>query len=342
MTPETSSNDTGRLDTWDPDKQLRSVSALEARFSRGFLQSLPAKWFPGLPSHWLPLFHSLGLEFKVVEVKPTIDLPKDLSFGFSGKLDGDFFGVAVDEIARQATVDCVVPNAVQPYSNLVLEYLGRRLLGSLVASWSGPETSIFHFEKKLRGGASWGTGAVKLGLQIKGSRLDIWILLGQSVIEKLDTLWRRQIHSVVKPATDGREVRLEIARVAVSPANLSDYTTPGTVVDLEIPLSDMCNLTSAGRVLQSAKMCIVEGHLGIEIVPGPVRARTLPEGKHLVSVELGKVQFDTPTFAEMSQAGAIWKTDILSNDKVDLVSNSEVLAKGKLCCYQGRFAVTVI
>lgn len=329
------------LTAWDASRYVRKIDSRESRYSRGFLRCRPEKWFPGFPTHWLPLAHSLGVELKATEVKPALGLPVGLEISFGGTVDGEPVRVAIDTASSRILLNAIVPGTSPIGSEIVLEYLARRFLASLAMSWSGPQSSVVQFDSQAVHRETDISGAVKFSGTVNGEAVTVWLALGKSLVERLDGLWRRQVQSTVKPQEAGTGVNIEISQLAVPPTLLVEYLKSGTVIDLEVPVSDSVTLRLGGKAWQAGRLCDVDGKIGFETLPGPVSAPVLPEGTTRLSIQFGSVTLDASAIAEMAQPGAIWTSAIPLSDAVQLVINGEKVGAATLCCYQGRFAITV-
>ncbi len=329
------------LTPWDSQRYVRKVDPLEVRYSRGLLRCRPEKWFPGFMSQWLPLAHSLGVEVKVTEVKPVLAVPRNLKVGFAGSVDDEPIGVFTDEVSLETILEAFSPGISPQASMLVAEYAARRFLTSLALSWSGPEASVVRFESEKDPQKIAATGAVKFGCEINGGAVTVWLAMGKLLTERLDGLWRRQIRSATKVGEGGIEVRMEIAQLAVPPSMLVDYMKVGSVIDLEVPSSDIITLRHSGKGWLPARLCAVGGNLGFEVVSGPIAPQALPEGTTRVAIEFGVTQFESAMLLEMAQVGAMWDTGLPLSDKVILSINGEKVGDARLCLFEGRFAITV-
>ncbi len=329
------------LTPWDASRFVRSVEAREMRYSRGFLRCRPERWLPGFPTHWLPLAHSLGVEFKSVEVKPLLALPSSLDHAFGGVVDGEPIGVYTDGASARTLLNAFVPGALPGGAEIVLEYLARRLLASLAMSWSGPESSVVQFEAQSLPRQTDVAGVIRFSFTVNGEQAQVYLALGKSVVERLDGLWRRQVQSTAKPADAGNQLSIELAQLAVPPTMLVEYLKSGTVVDLEVPSSDAVTLRLGAKPWQAGRLCSIEGKIGFEVMPGPVSSPILPDGTTRLSIQFGTLPVDPGLLAELSQPGALYTSSIPLSDVVQLIINGEKVGTASLCCYQGRYAITV-
>lgn len=339
------------LGVWDPKRYLSSVDAEEARLSRGFLRCAPERWVPGFAAQWLPLLHSLGVEARVVEVTPRRTLPAGLEPIFAGTVDDDPVALFLERGGSAVVMDCCCPGLTalsqaarggQQAQNVLLEYLGRRFLTSLGLAWTGPQPSVVQCDPLLRPIDVPAVGAVRFVVSLNGRTCGAWLALSGPLVDRLDGLWRRQLHASTRPqdiATD--IVGFEVAQLAVAPARLADFTTSGALVDLELALSDTVILRQGSKPWLLARMCEVDGTFAFEVLPGTPPSPSLPEGTTRVSVQFGRHAVDAATAAEIAQPGAVLVSDIPVSDRVVLTVNNERVSDAVLCVYEGRFAIHI-
>jgi len=278
----------------------------------------------------------------MLEVKPGLSLPKGLEAGFYCSVDDEALGIFLDDISAGVILEAVVPGGGAEASKVVAEYLARRLLVSLESSWSGPESSVVRFESERDAFSIDPAGVVKISVEVQRSNCNVWLALGRSLVDRLDSLWRRQIRSGARTAEGEGDVHLELAQLAVPPAMLVDYLKPGSVVDLEVPITDQVIIRFGGRPWMPGRLCDVQGRLGFEVVPGPLPASSLPDGTTRLTVAAGVFRMDGMQMAELSQSGAVWDTGSVASDTVAVIINGEKVAEATLCTFEGRFAITIL
>lgn len=329
------------MQRWDATRQLRALDPVEARYSRGFLRSRPEQWFPGLSVQWLPLLHSLGAELRAVSVTPEIGIPPGVEVVFSARVDGEPMYVACDRQTARVVLDTVAPNMPGVAGGVVMEYLARRIITTLSLAWTGPESSVVKVEGEVAPQQVTATGCVRCDASLNGVPFSCYILVGTVVLDRLDWLWRRQVHQTSKSFEGMVEIGLELVQLAVPPSALAEYIRSGTVVDLEHAVSDSITLRVNNRPLLPARLCLLDGRLGFEVESGAAVMPSIPEGTTRVSVIFGSVKVDAPTLAEVSQVGTVNDTGIPASDSVYIVINGEVVATATLCTFEGRFAMSV-
>lgn len=329
------------LIAWDARRYARSLDPAHVKYSRGFLRCRPEKWFPGFAAHWLPLAHSLGVEIKLVEAKPLLLMPKGMRTGFACTVDDEPLGIFLDDVSTAVILEAVSPGATVQAGNVVAEYLARRLLTSLVTSWSGPESSLVRFESEMNPFQINSIGAIKLTFALNTNHCSVWITIGKLLADRLDGLWRRQIRAAAKQGDELQEVQLEIAQLAVPPAMLVDYLHSGTVIDLEVPAGDSLTLRLGGKPWLPARLCEIGGNFAFEILAGPVAGASLPEGTTRLSISFGSITLDASQVSELAQVGACWDTGLPVSDQVNMIINGERVSAATLGCFEGRYAITV-
>lgn len=326
---------------WDARRALRRIGVAEAGLSCGFLRCRPEKWFPGFASHWLTVIHSLGIEAKLSEIKPVLAKPPVDDVAFVGSVSGEEMLLAIDANMARALSDELVPGAGERASAVVLEYFFRRLLSSLVLSWSGPESATVSFKRGGDPSQVHVVGSVRVSFTINTVPFTLWFGLGPKMIDVFDGLWRRQVQSLSKTVQTTSVVRIEIAQLGVPPQMLSEYLTKGTVIDLEVKASESVTLKIGNKAWMPARLVDVGGKLGCEMAPGALAVPPVVEGATQLCVEFGTCELDGPRLAELGQGGAVLITDIASSGTVNLVINQERVGTARLCVYEGRFAIEV-
>lgn len=329
------------LQRWDAARQLRAYDPVEARYSRGYLRSRPEQWFPGFSVQWLPLLHSVGSELRNVVVTPEIGVPPGIEIVYSARVDGEPMYIACDKQAARIVLDAIASNMPGVAGSVVLEYLARRIITTLSLAWTGPESSVVKVEGEVAPQQILATGCVRCEATLNGVAFACYMLVGQVVLDRLDWLWRRQVHQTSKNFEGMVEVGLELVQLAVPPSALAEYIRSGTVVDLEHTVSDSITLRVNNRPLMPARLCLLDGRLGFEVESGAAVMPSIPEGTTRVSVLFGSVKVDAPTLAEVSQVGSVNDTGIPATDTVYVVINNEVVATATLCTFEGRFAMSV-
>lgn len=328
---------------WDPRRYAREVGSEEIRWSRGFLRCRPERWFPGFAAHWLPLAHSMGLEMRIAEIRPALDVSAALTHGFRARVDGEPLVVAIDDESFRVLVPALCAAAHEQASQTVFEYMARRLLASLNLSWSGPASSTIEFEGPLSEADRQYAGAVKVAVQINTSACALWVLLSEQLVERFDGLWRRQVHSAARiPADDGSPLRIEVAQLGVPANEIGGYLRPGSDIDLQVLATDTVILKLGIRPWLPARLANVEGELALEMVPAPLPVHNVPDGSVRLSIEFGQMKLASTDIAEISQPGVIFRTAIPLSDRVQICANGEHVADGQLALYEGRLAVRVL
>jgi len=338
-------NEVSGLVPWEPQRFMRTVPDGEVRLSRGFLRCRPEKWFPGFGAQWLPLAHALGVEFKAIDVKTTMHTAAIAPTVFFGSVDGEPIGLSVDPASARVISDVVAPGMVgggeAAEVSLVLEYFARRFLTSLSAAWTGPESSTVQFEPEMKLTDLAPAADVRFSFGVNGTPCQVVVSLGKFLVERLDVLWRRQIHSTARAVDAASEVALEVAQLAVPPSMLADYLRSGTLIDLEARAGDGLILRAGSKAWQAARGCLSNGRYAFEIIGAVTQSPLLPEGTTRLSFTFGVTKLEGTVIAELAQAGALWETTIAATDLVELRINGEVVGEGRLGLYEGRFAVTV-
>ena len=338
---EETGNSQVTLSVWDPAQQLESRDNLSVRYSRGFSRSTPEKWFPGFDMQWIPLVHSLGVELSVVEVEPIIEARHNSEYAYIGSIDDEPLCVFFDDGSVSHIIEAVVPQAGAKARGVVLEYLAMRLITSLALSWSGPESSLVRFEPDMDPHRVRGVGGVRLKLMINGNPVTVVIIVGKIMLEKMDSLWRKQLHNKLTEEAKPFSAMVEVAHLTVPPTMLSNYVKSGMSYDLETLVSDSVTILANNKPWIQSKLSIVDGNFCIETQNPKLQKDKLPTGTTRLSFVLGSLEIDPKMAVELKQVGAALNTEIPVSDKIAVMVNGEKVADATLRSYQGNFAVSV-
>lgn len=334
--------ESGTVVAWEPARMLHSVSEPEVRYARGFLRCRPEKWFPAFATHWLPLTHSLGVEARVSEVRPLLTAPKGEDNAYVCSVDGEYISLSFDENSLSTALEAVAPGGVPAARGIVADYLARRLLLSVLTSWSGPENSVIKYEPESELSRLNPVSYVKLVVSINESPCTMYFGLSRSLTDRMDGLWRRQLRSSARGNNNSNQViSFEVAQLAVPPTMLVDYLRTGSIVDLEIPVSDQIVLKIDGKPWASARLFNFDGKFCAEVQSSAVGGASVPEGTTRLSVVLGQAAVEHGMLSEIMQPGAMWDLGIELTNKVLLQVNGEQVGDARLGAFEGRFAITV-
>ncbi len=343
MSGQVSSESQNDVEPWDARAIVRSVNGLEARLSNGFLRCHPERWFPGLGDSWAPLKGTLGCDFRIVEIKPQMVLPASSDICFRGLFDQEAIGVVLDAQSADLIAREVIPRTARGGgTDLVVEYLVQRFMASLAMNQTISETGQILFSGRSDVRDLSLVASVRLACSINAAPCVITIGLGQDTVDKMDKLWRRQVHSSNRGAVADGLLRLELAQLAIPPQMLAEYLSKGTVIDLEERVSDSITLRIGHKPFMPARMVEVDGILGCQTVSGAATSVVIPEGTSRLSIELASIPADSALLSELGQVGAIALTEAVPGGNVTLSINQERVGEAKLCVYQGRHAVEVL
>jgi hypothetical protein len=336
------SNDGGvKLGDWDCNRFAVSIDPRYARLSRGFLRCRPSGWFPGFASQWQAVTHSLGGDLKILDIVPEPFCEPGPTVCYGATINNEPCGLLIDSVSEVVLLDLMLPFGSDKARNIALEYLARRLFATLAATWSGPSPTAVSFNSQIGKDRIKEAGAIRMRMNLNGQECTVWFSLGAKIVEQIDGLWRRQIRSTTSPSGIAGSVEVEIAQLAVPPQMIDEYTRAGTVIDLEVPLSDQVTLRVGGKPWLSAKLRNVGGKIALETIISPPAPAALPDGTARIGIQLGTIEVDPPIASEISQPGAVIETGWPLTADVDLMVNNEHLAEGVLKSFEGRLAVNV-
>jgi hypothetical protein len=328
------------MELWNPHSALVVYDGNQVRYSRGFLRSRPERWFPSFAASWLPLAHSLGLELQCTEIRPVLGELPQLPIRQYGRIGEHTLAIAFDNDSAQLFTNSIAPAAQGAAADTVCEYIVRRFFSTAMMAWSGEgDANAFLIGKQLLSEEPF-CGAIKLGISIQGVGGSIWILLSRPIVEQLDGLWRRQDHVQSKDDSSGGTATLEIAYLEVEPTALADYTRPGALIDLEITAGHHVDIRLSGKPWLHAHLGMY-GESFVCETAAYASERSSASQLARVSVELGSMPLDAADVLELSQIGSIMDTRIPIGNRVALVVNREVVARGTLGLFEGRWAVAV-
>jgi flagellar motor switch/type III secretory pathway protein FliN len=329
---------------WISQQYIRSLDVREARLANGFLRCHPERWFPGFAERWAPLITVIGCELQVLEVKPTLVLPDESWEFFKGTIEGEGVLIAIEQHAASLIAEEVVPNVTPGLqSTLILDYLMQRCMATLGMTQTLSENAgsmIFHGRCTKSDVAA--VAAVRFSLSLNASPCAVVVAMGQELVERMDRLWRRQVHLSARTQSDGGALRFEIAQLGVPPHVLSEYVSRGTIIDLEVPASDSVTLRTGNKVFMPARLVDIDGMLGCQTIQGTAPILTVPDGTSRMSIEISSVSVDHNTLAELAQVGSVFNTGRPVGSRVVLSINQDKVAEARLCVYQGRYAVEVL
>ena len=330
-----------QLGIWNPREQVKLVSAHAVAYSRGFLCSRPEQWFPSLNNQWLLLLHSMGIEASIIEVTPLLEYSTESDLSFVASVDDELIGIFCNRESAHIITSAFSPDSSDQGRDILLEYLARRFITSASLSWSGPDTSVIRFEPMLNAAAVRGVGAVKITAVINGQQAMFWMVIGKQMVERLDGLWRRQLQSTVEARDAAMDVRLELTHINIPKAMIDDYLMSGTIVDLEVPVSDTVTLMAGTSPWVQGRLIQCDEHFGFEVMSESASSAGAPPETASLAVELGTVRLDPQMLIEVAQLGAMVQTTLPLGDQVILSIDGQQVGTATLRSYQGRFALLV-
>lgn len=333
----------GDVESFDWRRVLRSMDPLEARYANGFLRCHPEKWFPGIGARWSPVLSAVGADLRVGEIKPTLVLPDSQALCFKAIFGGETGIVAIDPNSARLIAQEIAPGITKPKEmSVVLEYIVQRFLAIVGMCQAGTDVAAVEIDGRCGSSDARLVGSIKMSFSLNSSPVSVLIGVGEKVADMMDGLWRRQLHSSARTSHQQGTLRVEVAQLGVPPQMLTEYLSKGTVIDLEVPVSDAVTLRLGHKAFMPARLVEVEGRLGCQVVQGSLTNLAVPDGTSRLSIELASVTADPARLTELGQVGSVLVLDMAPGQQVSIVINQEKVAGAKLCVYQGRFAVEVI
>ena len=331
---------------WNPHDYLESFSARRVSLSSGFLRSKPERWMPSIATQWLTLAHSLGVKLQILECVPSLGPAPRLAELYCGTLNGHLIGIGMGQDILDIISHTDMGVETGMVGQYVYEYLARRLFSSLTLSWMGfgeenqsvflglPPKGIDPFLNEV-------TCGVRLSVLVGDRAGTVWIALSDALVEDLDGLWKRQLHSTSGAQVGQITVDCELISIAIPDDEVFDFTKPGASVDLEIPVSDLVTLKVNGRPWLQGRLCLVEGRYAVEVSSRKARDTAYEEGLTEIAVRLTQFSLSREKFAEVSQPQSIIEGSQEASDRVGLWIGDNEIANAALKVYQGRFAIAV-
>ena len=229
------------FENWDLEGSLPELDLYEVRYSRGFMQTSFADVVGKLGEHWLPFFEKLGAPCTGFSLSRGFAFPDDIGRVVPVKVNGEVAVLGLDDASADVVLrlfDSALDDSVE---DIVLEYLERRFLSSLMMSWTlgaGLDASYLPADAV---DAVEIIGVLSLHLSLGGNPVTFHLGLGPRILESLDLHERSRIaqsalaDQVTSGSEDTVELTMELMQFSVEPAMLVDYMRAGTVISLEVP-----------------------------------------------------------------------------------------------------------
>lgn len=335
------------LQMWDPEARLAEAPLNELRFGLGFLRARPQRWFESFGSDWFPLFHGLGAEITVTGIETGFVFPEELDRVTPIEIDGEVGVIGFDRRSEELVCATVAPGLPELASDIVMEYIERRLISTLTRNWSGPEKLECFYIPPEKTEAAEVVGVICLKVLINDQPVSVWFGIGPRAVERLDAMWRDEIVRIRREQLGEIDdalhiVNVEIAELAVPPAMLIDYMRGGTVIDLGLPSSSSVTLRVGERVLARGALCRFNGRFAVKVTELHVPASEVPEATTRVQISIAEVELDSVALLEISQVGAYLPTAAALTDSVSMLISGENVAEARLGELNGRFAINVL
>lgn len=343
---EQRADDEPRLEEWSPREHLESISGEEIAWSNGFLRSHPEKWCLGLGEQWISLYSLFGVDIRIGDVTPLIGKPCEDTVCFKSSIGEEDACLSF----TAATIECLVKE-LQPRvssktaAQIFVDYIAQRFLVSLTQSQTVIDSARCRFFGRYLPSDCTLRAGVRVAFTLNTIPCGFTLYLSDRIIERVDGLWRRQIHSASKNGLTFNPndlLHVEIAQLGVPPHIVPEYLKKGAVIDLEKKVSDIVTLRLGHKPLLSAKLLRSENGLACKTIPGMPRVQSLPEGTTRLSIECGRRELEASNLSELQQAGAVISLGEALSSQVSLCINQEKVGEAKLCLFDGRFAVEVL
>ncbi len=177
---------------WQLAEEVESLDPKIIKYGIGFLNSRPQNWIPNFSSFWTPLLELLNFEVAVLDIQPTFDFPISGNSLWLGAFENNKIGVSCEPFVAKYLASLFITDIDSLTSKVLEDYLARRLMQSLVASWTGPSLSHFQYFGASSMKDFEPSAGIKITMSVNGRQVTLWLLIEELLLKKLDNLWRRQ------------------------------------------------------------------------------------------------------------------------------------------------------
>jgi len=333
---------------WQPDVVLEALSSNDARYSRGFLTKAPLTFFSGLSELWLPLAQSLGCDVRLLSCEASFEAPSNISRLVSFEVKDERAFLAYREDSEFRLSNSAVPGIGESGSDVVLEYLERRLLSALSLSWRGTDELQCFYGRREEIAALDAVGFVHLRFSLDDAPFDLSVGLSRKVLDFLDHSARGDIVQEMRSQGEHvvsdqiHSVSVELAELAVPPAMLIDYIRADTIVDLESPSTIDVVIRVDDQLWAEGVLGRFEDSYAVTITSGSPTERSFPEGTTRVRVEVARTELDASGLATHLQSGAVLLCDTVVRPQASLIISGENVARAAIGTIGENFAIQVL
>ena len=329
------------LSKWEPRNLLEEPSPHEIYYSQGLLRIDYTKWFSDLASDWLPLFHALGTTVSSVSCSTHFEFPSDLVRVTPLEINGEIAVIGLSEVAENKLVSQVTELGDEISSDILLEYLERRLTSTLSTSWSGPgELKCLNISPDAAEAVEV-VSCVCISFEIEGSSAEVWLGIGPKLTEFLDTSWKKRTAAIT--FLEGlNQISFRLAKLKVSPSQLIDYIRAGSVIDTEHVVGGEVEILLNRKLLAKGTLCQSEGRFAVKIESLVEESDDSNESFTSLELEIAGLEFDGATAVPGVQEGSyLISNTAVSNTALMLVSG-ETVAKATIGQLNGTYALHVL
>lgn len=321
---------------------LPEIHRDNAKLSAGFLRCRPEKWFPGFASHWLPFWHSLGIEARIIEIKTSLKAAKNIEQGYYGVVDEERVAICLDKDSEQSILTAVSPGVEAQAERILLEYLARRFFSSIALSWSAAENAKVQFRSEIQTHSFNEAGAVKIAFSLNSSSCNVWLLLGESLVKKLDGLWRRQLSSPQKEEQSGtHKASIELFSLDMHQNELEAQLRAGHFLSFSNNKLEAVSLNIDDKPFLPAKLCKVDEKIAIQTSPAMITGGYDSPSKVRLSVKFPSFQIKPSELNEITQISSVFVSEIDTQSPVELFAQNQKVAEGRLAYFLGNLGVLI-
>ena len=341
-----------RWEAWEPEHELRSFSLGDVRYSRGFLRADMTSWFERLPGDWVAFFRSVGSDVQLASVETGLEFPEGLDRIVAVEFDNEPGVIGMSSATEQLLSDVVCRDVDRRAAELVVEYLERRFLSTLVRCWSGMLPISCLYAANSGSEEVEVSGVVHLSLLIGGAPCDVWAGVGPKMLDRLDETWRDLLRTKAQqehqePGSGEHLVSVQLAEISVRPEMLVDYLRTGTLIGLTLPVSSDVLLRLDGAPWAFGSLGQFSGgqsgnRFAVEIVQLTSEEPSPKDSATHLQVEIARVSLDGNEVLYHSQPGAVLLTKTLVGASAPLLISGEQVASAVLGQIEGQFALNVL
>lgn len=321
---------------WDWITALPRMSNNVYLCSKGFVNADLSVTFPGFADPWISFAQALGGSLRLEKISKHDYFPEDLNRVVSFEYAEEKGVIGYDAITQEAIATLLSPQITEDALDVALEYLELRLLSLLSKTFQIKGEDKFYFSDNEHTEEIEIISAVHLELSLANKKISIWFGLGKNLIEKISSFWLENYLPQFGVEIKKDDVlSLVLDQLAITPADLIDYTRVGSLIDLDRPFSNQAILKLNQKDFAEVELLVVE----TEIVCLIKKLLVFEDADKLIpSLTLELASFNKASINYLFN-GAVLK---LENFNPYFSFNSEKIADLEIAQIKDRLIVKVI